>query len=199
MVQATRSQVGEAIRAIAHAMDVIKELGISCQGPVNQVGQAGRTRRNGAILIDWKGDQAFSTSGGSLGPVSQTYASLFTLSGRVRNLKNKTGLWVVRDLIYESLQGLIVPGYKDGLQMASFTPGPPDDGVYPFTCEFLAGAITISCISDDLLNLGGDPALADAFADAAARAQRIESFYFTGEISDFAGENTVAMPVVVEP
>jgi len=199
MAQATRSQIGEAIRAMTNAMDVVRELGISCQGPVNQVGQAGRTRRNGVIVIDWGGDQAFTTSGGSLGPVTQTYSSVFQLSGKVRNLKNKTGMWVVRDLIYESLQGLIVPGYAQGLQMAAFTPSPPDDGVYMFTCQMLAGAIAVSCIQEDMANLGGDQALVAGFESAAERAQRIEQLYFTGVIANSAGENETPLPVTVSP
>lgn len=128
----------------------MRKRGLLCRDSANTPGVAGQVARNGVLAVYFLSDTAFTVEK-SLGGISQQYQTNFVIRGRLRNLKNDNGVRVVRDFLYQSIIGVVLPGYKDQTFAVSFVTEPPEKNEWPFLFTFAAHALIVATDCSDPL------------------------------------------------
>lgn len=171
------TQISTAMDFLLARLDVLRNAGVLCRRPASQPSQAGIEQRNGVITLYWAGDIVAKTKR-SPGLVEQMYNSRFVFQGRLRNLRDDSGIYYVRDILMQQTLGVTLPGYRQETSAVSFLPEVRTDKAWPFMYTLEAPGLNVFSNCDEL-----EP---DALAGSGAIA---EELIFLGEVRDRFGSS----------
>ena len=118
----------------------LKQLNLDVRGVPNQSNRQGLNSthahgENGRLLLYWESDRPVEGQE-DLGAVTQTFESIWTIEGRITNLRDQSGILRLRDLIYNRLLGFQPTGALSPLQAVEFQMLPREENRYVFETRF---------------------------------------------------------------
>lgn len=118
----------------------LKQLDLDVRGVPNQSNRQGLNSthahgENGRLLLYWESDRPVDGQN-DLGAVTQTFESIWTLEGRITNLRDESGILRLRDLIYNRLLGFQPTGALSPMQVVEFQMLPREENRYVFESRF---------------------------------------------------------------